>query len=493
MALFHFHVTQVKRSAGQSAVAAAAYRAGEKLYSEYYGENNDYTRKGGVICSDILLPTHAPPGYADRQTLWNAVEHAERGKKAQLAYSFDIALQNELSLDENIALVQQFLSEQFVGRGMIVDYAVHQPDNHGAGISNPHFHVLCPIRPLDENGKWGAKQRRVCREDENGDRILGDDGKPLFDAVPTTDWGNPETLEAWRQAWADLCNAKFAEKGLACRIDNRSYLRQSLELLPSVHEGPSVRAMEKRGISTEKGELNRWIQNTNAAIKDIRKKIASLLDWLKDVQEKLDKPQTPNLMELLSAYYTNRNAGAWSDKAKSGNVKQFSEAINYLTANELYTVEALKARISSHNEKMHELKDRMDGTRSRMKEIDELLRYADTYARFLPVYKKLNAIKWKGEREKFQEAHKDELAMFYMARRKLKAHVSPEGKLPVSKWKRERAKLQEVNAAAYAEYKPIREDFTKLLQMKSCVDAALRRLEHGEQMRAKNRQYEQER
>ena len=360
MALFHFHVTQVKRSAGQSVVAAAAYRAGEKLYSEYYGENNDYTRKGGVICSDILLPAHAPPQYADRQTLWNAVEHAERGKKAQLAYSFDIALQNELTLDENIALVQQFLSEQFVSRGMIVDYAIHQPDNHGAGISNPHFHVLCPIRPLDENGEWGAKQRRVYREDENGNRIMGDDDKPLFDAVPTTDWGNPETLEAWRQAWADLCNAKFAEKGLACRIDNRSYLRLGLELLPTVHEGPTVRAMEKKGIRTEKGELNRWIQNTNAAIGDIRKKIASLLDWLKDVQEKLDKPQTPNLMELLSAYYTSRNAGAWSDKAKSGNVKQFSKAINYLTANELYTVEALKAHLAVLSDKVHELKNRMD-------------------------------------------------------------------------------------------------------------------------------------
>ena len=86
IALFHFHVTQIKRSAGQSAVAAAAYRAGEKLHSEYYGEDSDYTRKGGVICSEILLPSHAPPEYADRETLWNAVEKAERGKKAQLAY-----------------------------------------------------------------------------------------------------------------------------------------------------------------------------------------------------------------------------------------------------------------------------------------------------------------------------------------------------------------------------------------------------------------------
>ena len=91
MALFHLSVTQTKRSAGQSAIASAAYRAGERLYSEYYGEYSDYTRKGGVIYSDILLPSHAPPEYADRQTLWNAVEKAERGKNAQLAYSFDIA------------------------------------------------------------------------------------------------------------------------------------------------------------------------------------------------------------------------------------------------------------------------------------------------------------------------------------------------------------------------------------------------------------------
>ena len=117
MALFHLSVTQTKRSAGQSAIASAAYRAGARLYSEYYGEYSDYTRKGGVICSDILLPSHAPPEYADRQTLWNAVEKAERGKNAQLAYSFDIALQNEFSLEENIALARQFLLENFVSRG----------------------------------------------------------------------------------------------------------------------------------------------------------------------------------------------------------------------------------------------------------------------------------------------------------------------------------------------------------------------------------------
>ena len=120
-----------------------------------------------MVCSEILLPAHAPPEYADREILWNAVEKVERGKKAQLAYSFDIALQNEFSMEENINLARQFLLEQFVSRGMIVDFAVHSPDKE-SGISNPHFHVMCPIRPMEPNGKWGNKQRREYILDENG-------------------------------------------------------------------------------------------------------------------------------------------------------------------------------------------------------------------------------------------------------------------------------------------------------------------------------------
>ena len=81
--------------------------------------------------TEILLPPHAPREYANRQTLWNAVEDADRNKNAQLAYSFDIALQNEFSTEENIALARQFLLDNFVSRGMIADFAVHQPDKKG--------------------------------------------------------------------------------------------------------------------------------------------------------------------------------------------------------------------------------------------------------------------------------------------------------------------------------------------------------------------------
>ena len=263
MALFHFHATQVKRSAGQSAIASAAYRAGEKLYSEYYGDVSDYTRKGGVICSEILLPAHAPPEYADRQTLWNAVEKAERGKKAQLAYSFDIALQNEFSLDEDIALAKHLL-DNFVSRGMTVDFVVHQPDKEDGGISHPHFHVLCPIRPLKDDGTWDAKQHREYVLDADGNRVK-DEPETMYSTLfpPPTGAGQ----KRWRLG--DLHGRNCAipslqRKGLECRIDNRSFVRQGLTFCLLSMKAPAVRQMEAKGIRTEKGELNRWIKATNA-------------------------------------------------------------------------------------------------------------------------------------------------------------------------------------------------------------------------------------
>lgn len=432
----------------------AAYRAGEKLYSEYYGLVSDYTRKGGVVHSEILLPPHAPREYADRQTLWNAVEDVERNKNAQLAYSFDIALQNEFSLDENIALARQFLLDNFVARGMIADFAVHQPDREN-GISNPHFHVMCPIRPLNPDGTWGAKQRRVYRED----------GK--FDAVPTTDWGKPETLEAWREAWAVICNAKFEEKELPCRIDHRSYKRQGVEQVPTVHEGVAVRQMEARGILTDKGEHNRWIRSATAMLRTLGERIKALVDWLSDARVKLDKPHSPSLAKLLAEYYDERNAGAWSNKAKVGNLKRLTSAIAYLGENDLHTLADLETRLTSLHVALDEAKTTLDANKMRSKELRELLRYAGLYERFKPLHDQLNAIKRKSKREQFKAEHESELRQFYLARRKLSDGIHTD------EWQRELATLEREDAAVYAEYKALRAELTKLLDVKYCIDCAL--------------------
>ena len=161
MALYHFHVEQIKRSEGRTAVASAAYRAGERLHNLWDGQTHDYTHKSGVVLAEILLPEHAPKRFLDRSTLWNEVEQVEKRSDAQLAYSFDIALQNELSMEENIELAREFVQKYFVSDGMIVDLAVHKPDREDGGIENPHVHVLVPIRPLNADGTWGAKQHRV--------------------------------------------------------------------------------------------------------------------------------------------------------------------------------------------------------------------------------------------------------------------------------------------------------------------------------------------
>ena len=432
-----------------------------------------------MICSEILLPAHAPPEYADREILWNAVEKVERGKKAQLAYSFDIALQNEFSMEENINLARQFLLEQFVSRGMIVDFAVHSPDKEG-GISNPHFHVLCPIRPIEPNGKWGNKQRREYVLDENGERIPDGAGDYVFNAVPTTDWGSPETLEHWRQAWAELCNAKFAEKELPCRIDHRSYERQGVDLLPTIHEGPTVRAMERKGIATEKGEFNRWVKATNAAIRDIRKKIAALVEWIKEVKAELSKPKSPDLVSLLQAYFDRRNAGAYSQKARINNLKEMNAMFNYLMENGIHDLDTLENRVDALRESSDALREKLDSQTARMKEIRKLPQYLSTYREMKPVYDGLQKIKFTRSKEKCKADHAAELKQFYEARRKLSAEF-PDGKFDRHALEEGYAKLEQEHAETYAQFKSIREDSQQLWKIKSYVDSARKNLEQIQQ------------
>ena len=197
------------------------------------------------------------------------MEKAERGKNAQLAYSFDIALQNEFSLEENIALARQFLLENFVSRGMVVDFAVHQPDR------------------------------------EDGNRIRDADGKFVFNAVPTTDWGSPETLEHWRQTWAELYNAKFAEKGLDVRIDHRSYERQGVDLLPTIHEGATVRAMEKKGKVSNLKEMNETFNYLRAngiySLEDLESRVSEHSAATESLKKTLDE-QTARMKAIKQLY-----------------------------------------------------------------------------------------------------------------------------------------------------------------------------------------------
>ena len=470
-------------------MASAAYRAGEKLHSEYYGEDSDYTNKGGVIYTEIFLPPHAPREYADRETLWNAVEKVEKGKKAQLAYSFDISFQNEFSQEENIALARQFLAEHFVSRGMVVDFAVHEPEREEGGINNPHFHFLCPIRPIEQNGKWGLKQKREYVLDENGNRIPDGKGDYVFNAVPTTDWGSAETLEFWREQWAVMCNAKFEEKGLDVRIDHRSYERQGIELLPTVHEGPTVRAMEKKGIKTEKGEFNRWIRATNAFIRNLRKNLSLLLETIKEIKAELDKPQSDPVIIPLQRYFDMRNAKAYSQKARVSNLKELSDMANYLKANEIYTIEDLESRVSTLKDTVDELKITMDTETARMKEIRKVPEHLSILRDLKPIVDGLQKIKFDKAKAKYKVEHEKELKQYYAVRRKL-LEICPDGKYDPSLLDKEYTELEQAHAETYAKFKAIREEYQQIHHIQSCVNKGLGNVEQAQQKKDNRKQEE---
>ena len=242
-----------------------------------------------------------------------------------------------------------------------------------------------------------------------------------------------------------------------------------MELLPTVHEGATVRAMEKKGIRTEKGEFNRWIKATNAVIRDIKKKIALLFDWIAEAKAELAKPQAPDLVSLLNAYYTSRRAGAYSQKGKVSNLKEMNETFNYLRANGIYTLEDLESRVSEHSAATESLKKTLDEQTARMKEIKRLYDYSAAFQSLKPVYDGLQKIKFEKPRAKYKAEHEAELKQFYAARRKLTGEF-PDGKVDMKKLTEEYDELEQAHNTTYGEFKTVRDDLHRLWKVKSCVD-----------------------
>ena len=241
IAIYHCNISIVSRGKGKSAVAAAAYRSGEKLTNEWDGMTHDYTRKGGVVHTEIMLPPHAPPSFSDRSTLWNSVELYEKAGNAQLAREIDAALPIELSREEQIRLVREYCSSQFVSRGMCVDYAIHD-----TGKGNPHCHIMLTMRPLDERGAWAAKSQKEYDLDENGERIRLPSGRYKTHKVDLTGWNDKGNALLWRKAWADISNAYLERAGSPERIDHRSNAERGIGEIPTVHMGVAACQMEKK-------------------------------------------------------------------------------------------------------------------------------------------------------------------------------------------------------------------------------------------------------
>ena len=480
MALFHFHVGQIGRAKGFSAVAAAAYRSGEELECDYYGESHDYTKKGGVLYTEIFLPDYAPDRLRNRSVLWNEVEKIEKHPKAQLCYSFDIALQNELSFDDNLELARSFVQEEMVEKGMICDMAIHEPDKSGGGIPNPHFHIICPIRPYDEEeDEWGEKQHREYVLDDNGERIRDENGKYIFNAVPTTDWGRPETLELWREHWADRVNAKFEEKGLLCRIDHRSYVDQGLDQIPQVHEGSAVRRMEERGIVTEKGDHNRFVKATNRMIKDIVHKLKEFAEWFKNLKNESDELKGKPLTGMIIEYFGYRDKVAetyqhGSKRAQMTNFKVMTQVISYLHGNDLYTTAQLEDKINSLMHSAQFAQIRIDQLKVSIRYNRDNVKYCKALIETREVYEKSQKIFFPGAKKKFQNEHQKELKRYHVAERYFsKRNITGDPESLLDFWKKSIAEDSDKLDKEYARLKPINAELKQLKEIQNAIEYTL--------------------
>ena len=481
IAIYHCNISIVSRGKGKSAVAAAAYRSGEKLTNEWDEMTHDYTRKGGVVHTEILLPPNAPPSFSDRSTLWNSVELYEKAGNAQLAREIDAALPIELSREEQIRLVREYCSSQFVSRGMCVDYAIHD-----TGKGNPHCHIMLTMRPLDERGAWAAKSQKEYDLDENGERIRLPSGRYKTHKVDLTGWNDKGNALLWRKAWADISNAYLERAGSPERIDHRSNAERGIGEIPTVHMGVAACQMEKKGIATEKGELNRNIQKANRLIREIRAQIGKLKEWIADLfkawETAPEQPQqSPGLANLLMKYLSvqreksRKYSQRWQQQHTADELKTIAAAVNYLTEHGISTLDELDAALSSVSEQADAIRAGMKTAEQRMKELQKLIEYGRNYQTYKPIQDEYRQIRWKGKQEKFAEARHTELTLWNAANRYLHAHL-PEGvkTLPISAWEKEYAALKAQRETEYAKLKGTRADVSELQRIRKCVDIALR-------------------
>ena len=432
----HLNIRIVQRSKGKSAVAGAAYQAGEKLFSEYDQKSKDHRRKQHeVVYTEIMLPTNAPPEYADRATLWNSAEKVEKQWNSQLARRFVVALPREVPLEMCPQMMQEYCNEHFVSKGMCCDFAIHDPDPPG---HNPHCHIMLTMRAIDENGKWMPKSRKVYDLDENGERIKLPSGRWKSHKESTVDWNEQYHAEEWRHGWEVIQNKYLELAGSAERVDMRSYERQGLDIIPTVHMGAAVSALERKGIQTNIGNLNRDIKAANRMMNAIRSTIKGLRDWIADIvsatreafaeMEAEKKNASPDLSTLLRDYMNLRKAerSDWSrygqQKGTMDDLKAVSQALIYLKEHELFTLEDLDTALQGVSEKARTINADMKKASARMKVITGIQNAVADCQTHKAVHDKYIKIGWKVRQAAYAESHKDELDSFNKAFRYLKKH-----------------------------------------------------------------------
>ena len=408
----------ISRGKGQSCMASCAYYSGKKKYSEYECcWKYPHSSPARVKWVEVMLPSNAPRAYADSQTLWNAVDAAETSVNAQTARSMLFALPRELTDEQNLALVRDFCQKEFVDKGMVCNFFYHDK-----GDGNPHVHIMLTLRAMDENGKWLPKSKNVYALDENGNRIRTPNGSWKRVKVDTVDWNERRYGEIWRQDWATAQNAALKAAGRMERVDMRSLERQGVEdRLPQKHLGPTASALERKGVSSERGDENRKIISVNKVLASLQKTVRGIGAWLDELrkavsrQQIIESPDDYPLSDVITAYLDMRKDGreTWNryaqEKSAVHDLKDGFKAVSFLSNHELYTVGQLGQYIAETKQVFSKIKAESTAKERKIRDIDALFGAIQTIRELKPIQQEYESIHWSGKREKFKVEHGDEL------------------------------------------------------------------------------------
>ncbi|HGN9548746.1 TPA: MobQ family relaxase [Streptococcus pyogenes] len=484
---FHFSVNIISRGKGKSAVASAAYISGEKIKNEWDGVTHDYTKKQGVISKEIFLPDHAPKEYKDRKTLWNSVELFEKNSNAQLARNFIISLPKELSIEENKKMLEEYIQTNFVKEGMIVDLAIH--DESREGNQNIHAHIMTIVRPINEDGTWGQKSKKEYILDEKGEKILNKNGKPKTRKIELTTWNDKGNVEKWRENFSDLCNEYLVKNKIEKRVDHRSFKRQGIKQIPTIHLGASASAMERKGIRTEKGDINREIKKQNELLKNIGNEIKKITSWLAGFKDKLKesykeyKDQSKkqienesglfNLYEYLSFYQemqeNNRAGLSFYGKRNKAiyDLKRYASGINYLRENKIKTISDLQGHINTLRSKNSEIYKTIKENSQKIEDLNKCLAYAKTVRKTKATYQEYESKKI--FKESFYKNNQKEIDQHIRARNLIEK-ISGKKNLREKEWLGEIKNLEDEISKLNTESEKIRERYKEINHIKYAVE-----------------------
>ncbi|XVG96412.1 MobQ family relaxase [Eubacteriales bacterium KG125] len=466
MAIYHLSIKIISRGKGKSAVAASAYRSGEKIKNEYDGIVHDFTRKGGIAHTEILLPQNAPQEFANRSVLWNSVEKIEKSKNSQLAREIEIALPKELDREKQIELVRNYVKENFVDVGMCADIAIHDKND-----GNPHAHILLTMRPLNEDKTWGAKSKKEYILDENGEKVKLKNGNYKTRKINTVDWNEQDKAEHWRKAWADIINKCLEENSIQDKVDHRSYQRQGIEQIPTIHLGVSATQMEKKGIATDRGNINREIRKQNRILQEIKLRIKALLNWVRRIgkeekeNDNLTSPLPPK-ENLLSVF---ENLIRKNADNHNTDLEQYIESYQFLKEKNITSVSELKESIVILRDKNYKTTRAIKDTEKKIDDRVQLIDHAEKYLKHKDTYTAYTKLK-KNKQDTFYNEHTAEIILFESAKKYLKEHLGENKTLNISKWKSEIGTLRKEKDTLYSQMIDIRKEVEQAEKVKNCIE-----------------------